>query len=226
MKKYAKWLAALAVVCAVLVYPINDSHAALTKTAAFTVVDNWNAQGAATMEIGTPYDLSGSFGNALLVIEIAYTDVQAQAGVDIIVEISYATDELWAPLPGGTITTLGGTAVADDLDEGGGTAPGDGTVTLTDATGFDTVGQVWFIIDTTLADSEVVRTVSEAGEVVTLAEGMKNAHADAEVTWSIVRQHTFSIPFAAAFVRVSYNNTDADSDIHYHSRILEVTAIQ
>ena len=177
------------------------------------------------MRVGTPDQISDSYAT-IVYIEVADIEAVAQEGVTVIVEVSYA-DDLWMKLVEfkGTAQTGG----ADDLDEGGGATAGDATITLTDATtdDFDIVGRKWLIWDTgAVANSESVRTVSVAGNVVTLAQDLLNNHDDAEPVYDLVDEWVISIPFGVAWVRVLVNNTDADCDVASTTRISKVTALQ
>jgi len=204
-------------------YVMPVEAAAPTKTTAFDTIDAWQSLAAATLATGNSEDISASY-NTTVYVEVALTHANAQDGVTVIIETSMLTGDDWVEL-----TRFKGTAETpglDDLDEGGGTSAGDTTITLTDATTdeFDVIGRRWFIVDTTVADSEVVRTKSIAGNTVTLCQDAKHAHADAEVVTDRVDQFQVRIPFPAAFVRVLVNNTDADASCHWRSHCSKVTA--
>lgn len=230
MKKYAGKIMRFTVVSLVaicLIFITTTAHktqAALTKTTVFDTMDAWQSLAVASMAVGNAEDISGSY-NTIVYIEVALTHANAQAGVDVEIEISYADDDwrnFWGPVKG-TAETPG----ADDLDEGGGAAPADPTITLTDATtdDFDVIGRRWFIIHGTVANSESVRTASIAGNVVTLTQDLMRAHVDAQVVWDRVDEWSIAIPTAAAYVRVIINNTDADATIHWRSYCSKVTAL-
>lgn len=211
----------LAIVC---VTPWHTTQAALTKTTSFDTIDAWQSLAVASLTVGNSEDVSGSY-STILYIEVALAHANAQAGVDVIVEISYATGDDWIQL-----LTFKGTAETpgiDDLDEVGGTSAGDTTITLTDATTdeFDVIGRRWFILDTTVGESEVVRTKSLSTNTVTLAQDAKYAHADAELVTDRVDQWAISIPFGAAFIRILINNSDADATVHWRSFCSKVTAL-
>ena len=211
----------LAIIC---IMPAHKTMAALTKTTAFDTIDAWQSLAVATMAVGNAEDISGSYAT-IVYIEVALTNTNAQSGVDVEIEISYADDDwrnFWGPVKG-TAETPG----ADDLDEGGGASPGDATITLTDATtdDFDIIGRRWFIIHGTVANSESVRTASIAGNVVTLTQDLMRAHVDAQVVWDRVDEWSVAIPLAASYVRVIINNTDADATIHWRSYCSKVTSL-
>jgi hypothetical protein len=203
--------------------PTQYLFAASTKTSTFNGVDAWQALAAGTLAVGNSGDVSDSY-SAQVCVEVAYTSANAQAGITVSIETSYATGDDWMPLV--EVTGQAVTPNLDDLDEGGGTLAGDTTITLTSSVGeYDAPGAPWFIIDTTVAESEVLRTKSENANVVTLVQDAKYAHADAEITTDAVDQWIFSIPLEAAFEHVIINNTDADAGIHWRSFILETEAL-
>lgn len=223
MRKYwTAWL--LTVVCIFLLFLSHTPmQAALTKTTALDGIDAWQALAAATVAVGNSENISASF-STVVYIEIAYTGAAAQAGVDIILEISPLTGDDWTEFWTGK--TTGATPNLDDLDEGGGASAGDPTINVTDSTGnYDDNGYLFFVIDTTVAESEVMRVKSEAGNAITLCQDLKYNHVDTEVTTDEVYQKTVYIPFPAAFVRVIINNTDADAGIHWRSHCSKVTSM-
>lgn len=201
---------------------IQPLLAAITKTTTIVTIDAWQAVSAGTLAVGNNHDISGSYQTKVY-LEIPYTDTDAQAGVDVIVEISYADDD-W--VLHSRFTTTGDTPATTTINDGAVTA-GDTTITLTDATtgDFDVPARKWFIVDGTVANSESVKTVSEAGDTVTIAQDLIRSHADALNVWDFVFEKTISIPMPAAQVRVLINNTDADADIHFTTRVSKVTGI-
>ncbi len=206
-----------------LILFIQPLPGAITKTTAVTVVDAWQALAAATLAVGNNHDISGSYQTKVY-LEIAYTDAQAQGGVDVLVEISYADDD-WVLYH--RFTTTGDTPATTTINVGGGSGPGDPTITLTDATtgDFDVPARKWFIVDGTVANSESVKTAVNAVHTITLAQDLIRAHNNGLNVWDFVFEKTISIPMPAAQVRVLINNTDADADIHWTTRVSKVTGI-
>ncbi len=195
----------------------------LTKTTSIATVDEWQALGAGLLKTGAVGDNSTSFVTSLY-IEIAYTDAQAQAGVDIIVEVSYGDDD-WITMPGGTVTTIGDTPATTTLD--GAVTATDATITLTDATtgDFDLKARKWFIVDGTVGNSESFKTESNSTHVVTMTQDALRSHNTGLNCWDMVVEHSFSIPITAGAFRVLINNTDADADIHFRTWVAKVTAL-
>lgn len=210
----------LAIVC---VMPAHRTQAALTMTTSFDTIDAWQLIAVATLAVGNAEDVSDYA--AILYIETAYTHANAQAGCDVIVEISYASGDDWIQLHSfkGQAVTPG----LDDLDEGAGTSAGDTTITTTDgaADSFDVVARRWFILDGTVAESEIVRTKSWDTQTATLAQDAKYAHSDAEVISDAVDQWAIRLPFGATYVRVLINNSDADATMHWRSFVSKVSAL-
>jgi len=218
-------LVSLAVLCmfAICVMPLKPASAALTMTTSIDEVDAWQAVTAGTMGEGTADSISDSY-KTLLYIEVAMIEAVEQDGVTVIVEISYADDN-WMKLTEftGTAETPATTQTAEDP-----TSAGDSTVTLDDSsTGdFDVVGRKWFIKDSTIGNSESVRTKSDNANVVTLCQDTLREHAVDSNAYDRVDEWVVSIPFGAAYVRTLVNNTDADSDVAFTTRVSKVTAIQ
>ncbi len=223
MRRY--WTAWLLTVCCffLFVIPHTPVQAVLTKTTAFDTIDAWQALAAATLAVGNSEDISGSFATVVY-IEVALTGAAAQAGVDVIIETSMLTGDDWTELT--TFKGMAATPNLDDLDEGGGASAGDPTINVTSSTGnYDDNGFLFFVIDTTVAESEVMRVKSEAGNAITLCQDLKYNHVDQEVTTDEVDQWQVSIPFSAAYVRVIINNSDADAGVHWRSHCSKVTAL-
>ena len=196
---------------------------ALTKTTTIDTVDAWQALGAGLLKTGNQEDNSTSFATTVY-IEIAYTDAQAQAGVDIIVEVSYNDDD-WISLAGGAVTTITDTPATTTLN--GAVTATDATITLTDATtgDFDVKARKWFIVDGTVANSESFKTESNSTHVVTMTQDALRSHANSLNCWDMVVEHSFTIPITAGGFRVLINNTDDDADIHFRTWVAKVTAL-
>lgn len=207
----------------VAIMPAHRTRAAPVKTTALDGIDAWQSLAAATVAVGNSEDISLSY-STVVYIEVAYTHANPQEGVSGVIEISSMTADDWTVYREWSMT--GATPNLDDLDEGGGASIGDATINVTDSTGnYDDNLSLFFVVDTTVAESEVLRVKSEAGNAITLCENLKYAHVDQEVTTDEVYQKSFSIPFAASYVRVLVNNTDADATIHWRSHCSKVTAL-
>lgn len=212
-----------------LILLIQPLPGAITKTTSITIIDDWQLVAPSTLVVGNAVDkntdnIADSYQTKLY-LEIAYSDPEnsAQAGVEYIVEISYADDN-WVQLI--RRTTIGDATASTTINDGAVTA-GDTTITLTDATtgDFDVPGRKWFIVDGTVANSESVKTVVNATHTVTLAQDLLRNHANGLTVYDFVFEKTISIPMAAAYVRVLINNTDADATIHFTTRVSKVTGI-
>jgi len=201
----------------------TSTQAALTMTTAIDEIDAWQAVAAATLGEGAAKSISDSYATTLY-IEVALTDTDAQAGCDVIVEVSYADDN-WMQL-----TTFKGTAetpATSDVNDATSTA-GDAYLILTDsATGdFDVPGRKWFVLDGTVGNSESVRTKSNAApDTVTLCQDTLRNHVDTTAVWDRVDEWVVEVPMGASYVRVLINNTDADAGVHFTSRCSKVTAL-
>jgi len=212
------WILSLVILLAVIPVAV---YAALTKSTTIDVIDAWQKVGPATLVVGNADSVASSY-DAVLYVEIAL-DSNAQSGVDVMIEVSYADDE-WVELI--SFKGTAETAAATTLNDAAATA-GDTTITLTDATtgDFDVPGRKWFIQDGTVANSEAVRTVVNATHTVTLCQDLIRSHADSLIVTDRVDDWVISIPMSVAYVRTLINNTDADAQIHFTTRISKTTGL-
>ena len=196
---------------------------ALTKTTTIDEIDAWQAVTAGTLVTGNADAISDSY-STMLYLEIALTEAVASDGVEAIIEVSYGDDN-WVKLTTvkGTAETPATTQTANDPLAAGAT-----TVTLDDSgTGdFDLPGRKWFIRDSTIGNSESVRTQSDNGaEVVTLCQDTIREHAVDSDVYDRVDEWVIEIPFACSQVRTLVNNVDADCDCAFTTRISKVTVL-
>jgi len=213
----------LLLACCILLFIIpSNVQAALTKTTAIDEIDAWQVVTAATLGEGNADAINDSY-STLLYIEVALIEAVAHSGCEVIVEVSYGDDN-WMELVRftGTAETAATTQTAEDP-----TSAGDTTVTLDDsATGdFDVVGRKWFIKDGTIGNSESVRTKSDAANVVTLCQDTLREHAVDSDCYDRVDEWVIEIPMGAAYVRTLINNSDADCDVAFTTRISKVTGL-
>ena len=197
---------------------------ALTKSTALDELNAWEALAATVMDKTDPCDISGSYAT-VVGVDVALTVAGAQDGVKITIEVSSAAADDWIPYQ--EVTVLAGvTPTIGDINDTPLTT--ETSVTLTDSTAgkYDQVGQVWFIVDTTVAQSEIVRTLTDnTADDVEIAQDLKYTHEDTEVTTDEVYQGKFAIPMCYAYVRVLVHNTDAASGCHWRATIAKVTAL-
>lgn len=195
---------------------------AITKTTTIDVVDEWQTVAAGELNVGNSHDISGSYQTYIAIRYTGEPDQSLAAGaLQFLVEISYAEDN-WTlhhnyPAVGLDTedTTINGTEAAEQT-----------VLSLVDASsdGFDTVGLKWFILDGTIANSEVVRTKSAAGNNVTIAHDTLNEHTNSVVI-NELHEIMVAIPMPAAWVRVLPLNEDVSCDAYYTVLIYKVSAI-
>jgi len=195
---------------------------ALTKTSAVDTIDAWQNVPAGTLVVGADKSVADSY-ESLLTIQVALVEAVAQSGCNVIVEFSYTGND-WAKLieVQGTAETPATTTI-NDADVGA----AETSLTLTDATtgDFDVPGRLWFIKDGTAANSEAVRTKVNVTHTVTLCDALLRTHANGLSVYDRCDEWIIPIPFAAAYVRTLINNTDADSDVYFTTRISKVTSL-
>ena len=203
-----------------LILLCSVAFAALTKTTSVDEIDAWQTVSAGTLQEGNAGNISNSYAT-ILYLEIAYIAIATQDGVDVKIEVSYGDDD-WTLLTEFTTPSLsvGGTDTTN-----GEVFFDDTTILLDSAVAFDTPGQKFLIVDPTPGNSEAVRVKIEAAKTVTMCAPLLRGHVDASVVWDTVHDYTFQIPAAFAFVRVLINNTDANADIMFTTRISKVTGL-
>lgn len=196
------------------------AFAALAKTTAIVELDPWQLVVGATLDVGAAGDISDSY-DTLLYLEIAYADAQTQDGVDVSIEVSYGDDN-WTLLTKPFTTPLRATETST-LD--GAVFNTDVNILLIDGSKFDKNGQKWFIEDSTPADSESVRTKDSTVHDISICKDLLRGHDTGTSVWDVVYEYIIPIPAGFAYVRVLINNTDADADIYYTTRISKVTSL-
>ncbi len=197
------------------------AFAALTKTTSIVELDPWESVDAGTLDVGAAGNISDSY-STLLVVEIAYADTDAQDGVHVIIETSYDDDD-WTFL---TEFMTQGEATQDVVTVNGAVTAGDTTVTVSDIGDYQVEGRKFFIANSTPESaSESMRHKSNAAAVVTLCQDLMRNHANLAEVYAFVKERVIPIPAAFAYVRVIINNTDANADIYYTTRLLKVTGL-
>lgn len=194
----------------------------LALTMSSATVDAWQTVAAGTMNEGNITDISTS---ASTYIAIQYTGEAGQdllAG-DLVFAVEIAESDVGPWILYRNIFAIGLTTLGDTIS--GTEAAGQEVVTLTDAStdGFDTIGLKWFILDGTIANSEVVRTKSASSNNLTLVDVTLNEHTNSVVI-NEVHEIIVSIPVGFKKVRISPINADATCDAYY-TVILAETAL-
>lgn len=196
------------------------AFAAMTKTTSIVEIDPWTEVDAGVTYAGNAGDISGSY-STLLYLEIAYTDIDIQSGVDVQIEVSYGDDN-WTLLTSWTTPTFTGantflntTAVATDT-----------VLDTDDAAGMDTaVGRKILIAGNEEDTNEAIRMISEVADDITLTHDLIFEHDSGNLIWNYVYDEVIPIPAAFAFVRVIIINSDANADIQFTTRISKVTGL-
>ena len=222
VRYWSAWL--LTAICISLIFLSHSPiQAAPTKTTSFDTIDAWQALAVATLAVGNAEDISGSYFT-IVYVEVGLTHANAQSGVNVEIEISYADDD-WIKLI--AFTGNAETPATTDVNDAS-SKDGDAYMILVDsATGdFDVPGRKWMVVDGTVANSESFKTQSNANpDTVTLCQDTMRNHAKSLACWDRVDEWPIIIPIGAAFVRVLVNNTDADATVHWRSYISKVTAL-
>ncbi len=198
------------------------AFAALTKTTTIVELDAWGVVDAGKLDVGAAGDISDSYDN-ILYLEIAYASTNGQDGVDVSIEVSYGDDDWTLLTLPFTTPSLAGGAETTTLD--GNANAGSTVISLIASAGFDVNGQKWFIENGAAALSETVRTKSENANDVTICHDLLRNQDTGDSVWEVVHEYVLPIPAGFAYVRVLINNTDADADIYYTTRLSKVTGL-
>jgi hypothetical protein len=199
-------------------------------TATGSVVTDWTAVAQNALVHSDITDISDDLEAQLLLQAFLDTET-AHTGTRIIVEISWNTtgDEDWTELQGAERIILIGTANAELIDDNPLTA-GSTTITMSSTTGFTVDGEWRGIEDGTLADSELVRQVSETTDTnITILDGTTNQHENTDNVYSIATSAVIAyLPPSVRRVRVVVDNTyDPDgSTLNYRLMITRATDIE
>lgn len=223
-----------------LLFISSNAQAALTKSV--EAVDAWAevAQGAGGFREGATIDVSPNYQTTLLIDACLSEAVAETAGATIFVEISSNTtgDADWEVL-----TSFGGpTGTAESEALSADEAAGQTVLSVLNPTtnNLDNPARFIFFEDTaSAANSEIIFQVTnegDAGDTITVLDGLTNAHAaatslmwfiDSTTTYSnAVAQYVVSIPDTANRVRVIYDNTHSTAaDIFTRARLTKITGI-
>lgn len=203
----------------------GQAEAALTKTQA--AVDEWASVAQNAVREGATTDISGNY-TTVLHIDMALTSATAHTGTKIEVQVSSndTGDEDWT-----TLTSLigpDGTANPEAL--GGSEAAGQTVLEVASTTGlYDDDETRWiFILDDTIADSEMCYLVSHVADTsVTVQDGTTNAHDASDTLYDIAQNYTVTVPIEYERVRVMIDNTyDSNgSTVATKTRISQVTGL-
>jgi hypothetical protein len=212
MKKILCCLAFLLIWVSVADPAINKDVAAVDEWAA--VAQNAVREGATT-NIATYYACS-------LHIDVAITSTTLHAGTKVVVQVSSNTtgDEDWADY----YQFIGPADTANAESLAGAEAQGQTVLEVASTVGYyDEDETRWiFILDDTVADSEMVFLVSHvANTSVTVQDGIANAHTAADTLYDIAETYIVPVPPEFNRVRVIFDNTfDSDgSQVHTKTRI-------
>ena len=204
---------------------------ALTITGA--ALDAWALLAQNAVREGAAVDLSESFASELH-IDVALGNTTAHTGTRILVQVSSAAadDEFWTTIQ--DFIALVGTANTEVVLNNP-LAAAASQIEVADLTGFTvaTGGTLLaFLLDNTVANSELVRIVSTSVEggndLINLLDPVKREHAvTTSVLSNIAATYKVEIPMGALRARVLYDNLyDADgAAIYCRTRVITTTAV-
>ena len=198
-------------------------------TASGKVITDWTEVGQNGLVHSDIEDISDDLEAQLMVQAFLDTET-AHTGTKLIVETSWKTsgDEDWTELQGAERVILIGTANEELIDDNPLTA-GSTTILMSSTTGFTVDGELRGIKDGTIANSEIVRQVSEVTNTsITILDGTTNAHANTVKVYNIAISVVIALLSASVRrVRLVVDNTyDPDgSTLVYRLMISRATDI-
>jgi hypothetical protein len=194
-------------------------------TKAGSQLDEWAVVSAAAMRKGATTAIADDIVVGLEVTVCKVEAVAHDGHAVIIIEVSGNTtgNEDWTKLVEFEITAE--TASTTTLD-----AQADAAATLVPlaaTANFETKGDVYFIKNGTIANSEIVRNNGfDSGVSITILDGLANTQQNGVAIFTSVEQWIISIPAEYRRVRVLVNNKDADCDIVSRTRMAKATDIE
>ena len=194
------------------------------KENSVVVFNPWEIVSAgAISNSGLSANIEDSYINTLQMELVALTSLSFSDNIELIVEYS-----------GDGSNWVGSTALSVLLNNNdsttllGDVTAGDFSVPLVAAFSlFSAPGSVWFIQDSTIANSESVRTETESLDIVQVSapDGIINNHATASNAYANVKQWSLFVPASVKFVRALCNNLDTTYSVAFTARILKTTSL-
>lgn len=194
------------------------------------VMTDWTAVAQNALVHSDILDISDDL-EAQLMFQAFLDTETAHTGTRIIVEVSWnpSGDEDWFELQGAERILMLGTANEELIDDNPLTA-GSTTITMSDTAGWTVDGLLRGIKDGTIANSEIVRQVSETTNTnITILDGTTNEHANTVKIYTIAMSAVIALLSASIRrVRVVVDNTyDPDgSTLVYRLAITRATDIE
>jgi hypothetical protein len=223
-----KWsirIAALAIVCTLLVYSLW----ALDFTKTDAQINNWTAVGADTSVESSAIANTDNLGK-LVLIDAASTSTNAvTAGEELLVIVwikSGATDEFWHVLT--QFKHSGTTANTQALAAASGPSQANpDRVELASTTNFAAQGAVYFLNDNTLASSEIVCCLDVAtNDYMQAIDALVRDHDTSDAMYDQVSQWVVRLPPECQAARVTFHNRDDDATYAVRVRTAEISEIE
>ena len=174
-----------------------------------SVVTDWTEVAQDVIVHSTELSLTDDI-EAYLMLQAALNTATAHTGTKIIVETSHNTegDEDWVELPGAEKVILIGTANEEAIDDDPLAAEAT-TITISSTVGYTVNGELRFIEDGTIEDSEIVRQEDEVNNTsIDILDGVTNSHAVSTNMYSIAISEVIAYLTAAVRrVRLVIDNT-------------------
>ena len=193
--------------------------AAATKST--QIRTDWEAIAPAGSTLSLDIDVSTDLVSGVTAT-VVHTDANANAlGVLVTIDGRMGpNDEDWSELY--TLRLGVGTAATIDVDD---TTSGF-TVPVSATANFETLWDRYFLKDSTLINSEIIRNNGFSSDVqINTLDALENVHANTADVYTLVADKYFPIPPELSTVRVLFLNDDADSNVAVRVAVTRQTAI-
>jgi hypothetical protein len=158
-------------------------------------------------------------------IEGGYIEAGATTGALLVIGIS-EDGANWVELT--SVQTVVDAAVTLDKINDASCTAGDATIVLDDAAGgsFDVINRQWLLYDpNTIANTEIVKTVSVSTNTITLAANTTHNHPDNMLVYDRAFTQVIKLPPETYWARVSCYNSDDDINCIYKARPILMTGL-
>jgi hypothetical protein len=202
------------------------SYGAITKTVA--TVDNWTQIATNTTATGAVMNVSLNY-QTLVTVEAALISTTATTnGCNIVVlgSNSITDDNNWYPIA--NFNVLAGITAVKQLSNLSANA-GNTTIVMSNTTGIKTKGMLFFINDSTQANSEIRYLQNQVENASITVDALTYTHANATEIWcaNSTASQIIAVPDSTYRVKVFYNNAadTAGSAVVVRSSTSQLTGI-
>jgi hypothetical protein len=205
---------------------VSSAQAAIVKTV--TTVDNWTQIATNTTATGAVANVSQNYQTIVTVDAALITTTATTNGCNIVVlgSNSITDDNNWYPIA--NFNVLAGITAVKQLSNLSENA-GNTTFVMSNTTGIKTKGMLFYINDSTLANSEIRYLKEQVENASITVDALTYTHANATEIWcaNSTASQIIAVPDSTYRVKVFYNNAadTAGSAIVVRSSTSQLTGI-